>query len=537
MAARKVHPVRTLIVFAVVVAALFGSMAALKVWTPRLGLDLRGGTTITLTAENVTGGGLIDPNSLEQARSIIEQRVNGLGVGEAEITTSGDRQIVVAVPNVGQDELVELVGTTAQLRFRPVYTMESVTPAVDPNAEPTAEPEDGNNRPAPGLPTAPPEPLAPRPSTEGAEGATAPDQALAWQPSEQDLSDFAQWTCGQEFPDVADQPLFSCDEAGTTKFLLGPTIISGEQVTDAQSGIPQGQFEWVVSLEFNSEGSAQFEEATRQLAAKSSPQNQFAIVLDGNTISAPSVDQAIPGGQAQISGSFTQASAESLAQVLRYGALPLSFTVDSVDTVSPTLGAEQLNAGLIAGAVGLLIVLAYCVLYYRALALVVFSTLSLAAVLTYQAMVLLGPVTGFALNLPAVAGAVVAIGLTADSFVIFYAKIRDEVQAGRTLRSAVETGWDKSKRTILIANAVSLLSAVVLFILAIGAIRGFAFTLALTTVIDLAVAFWFTKPLMTLLARTQYFGSGKHRFSGLSADHMGVRGLPGRRPATAGEEA
>ncbi|MGY4720524.1 protein translocase subunit SecD [Naumannella cuiyingiana] len=551
MAARKIHPVRTLIIFGVVIAALAGAMAAFGTWVPRLGLDLRGGTTVTLTATNTTGTGAVDPTSLEQARQIIEQRVNGLGVGEAEITTSGDRQIVVAVPNVDQEELVRLVGTTAQLRFRPVYQMESVTPPPNaggqPGAEATAPPEEpppaeGNRRPGPGLPTAPPEPLAPRPSVEGQPGATAPDQALNWQPSEQDLADFAQWTCGQPFPDVADQPLFSCDTAGTAKFLLGPMLISGQDVTGAQAGIPQGRFEWVVTLQFNGQGSAAFERATGTLATKQQPQNQFAIVLDGDTVSAPSVNQPIAGGQAEISGSFNQDSANELANVLKYGALPLSFTVDSAETVSPTLGADQLRAGLIAGAVGLLLVLGYCFLYYRALGIVVVATLVIAGALTYEAMVLLGSITGFALNLPAIAGAVAAIGLTADSFVIYYAKIRDEVREGRTLRSAVETAWVKARRTIMIANAVSLLSAIVLFILAIGGIRGFAFTLALTTLIDLAVAFWFTKPLMSLLVRTRFFGSGKYRLSGLSADHMGVRRLPGGRtrgaePALAGKGA
>ena len=247
------------------------------------------------------------------------------------------------------------------------------------------------------------------------------------------------------------------------------------------------------------------------------------------------MENPIPGGRAEITGNFTQKSANELANTLKYGALPLAFEVSEVSNVSATLGGEQLRAGIIAGIIGLVLVVGFCFLYYRGLGIVVVTSLGIAAVITYACMVLLGSSVGFALNLPGIAGAIVAIGITADSFVIFFERIRDEVREGRSLRTAVETGWRRARQTILIADAVSLLSAIVLFVLAIGSVKGFAFTLGLTTLIDVLVVFMFTKPLMTLLARTKFFGGG-HRLSGLDPAHLGVQALPGsrtRRPSVA----
>jgi preprotein translocase subunit SecD len=549
------HPGRTLIALAVIIAGLTGLMALSNNWTPKLGLDLRGGTTITLTAQNTSGTGSVDPNSLELAKDIIQSRVDSLGVGESEVTIAGDRQIIVSVPNVQQDELVRMVGQTAVLRFRAVYAAEPVTPpspqptasptagatagpggsasdapsspAASPNAEPTTSPT-GNNRPLAGLPTAPPAPTSPRPSVEGQ--GTPPDKAIDWQPSPQDQEEFAAFTCADsdKVPDIADQPYFSCDETKTAKYLLGPTLIEGIQLDTAVAGVPQNDVRWVVNLSFNSDGSVAFENATRTLASRSDPQNRFAIVLDGVTISAPSVNSAIPGGRAEISGDFNQQSATQLSNVLKYGALPLTFDVSEVSNVSATLGGEQLRAGIIAGIVGLVLVVGYSFLYYRGLGIVVVASLAIAGVITYQAMVLLGGSVGFALNLAGIAGAIVAIGITADSFVIYFERIRDEVREGRSLRTAVETGWRRARQTVLIADGVSMLSAVVLFILAIGSVKGFAFTLGLTTLIDVLVVFTFTKPLLSLLARTKFFGGG-HRLSGLDPAHLGVRALPGTR--------
>ena len=555
------HPGRTLIVLAALMAGLFALIAVGDTWAPKLGLDLRGGTTITLTAQNTSGTGAIDPNSLQLARTIIQSRVDSLGVGESEVTTAGDRQLIVTVPNVQRDQLVELVGQTALLRFRAVYAAEQVTPppapeptpapteSGAPSSEPTASAPDpsasasvvpepsptGNNKPFPALPTAPPRPVGEACLPADGQG-TPPDQAIDWVPSEPCQAAFAEFTCGTPVDDVADQPLFACDETGTEKYLLSPTLIEGDQLTTASAGVPANDVAWVVDLEFNAEGAALFEEATRALAAKGEPQNRFAIVLDGVSISAPSVSAAIPGGRAQIEGNFNQQSATELANVLKYGALPLAFDVSEVNNVSATLGGEQLRAGIIAGIIGLGLVVLFCFAYYRGLGIVVVASLAVAGLFTYACIVLLGSSVGFALNLPGIAGVIVAIGITADSFVIYFERIRDEVREGRSLRTAVETGWRRARQTILIADAVSMLSALILFVLAIGSVKGFAFTLGLTTLIDVLVVFMFTKPMVTLLARTRFFGGG-HRLSGLDPAHLGVKALPGvrsRRPVAEG---
>lgn len=535
------HPLRTVVILGLVIAGMFTIMAATGAWAPKLGLDLRGGTTITLTAKNSTGGGRIDPKSLELARTILQQRVDSIGVGETEVTTSGESQIIVTAPNVQKDDLLNMVGRTAQLYFRMVYAADasatgSISPdEATPSASPTPEPtESTNRRPLPALPT----PVAsPRPSVEPAGGQTKSlTDLLAWTPSDRDNADFAAYKCGDPFPDVTTEPLIACDETGTYKYLLGPALIKGSDVSRAMAGVPQNSVSWEVELQFNSTAADQFFKVTQYLNGQSTPKNQFGIVLDGTVISSPEVTQgAIAGGRASISGNFTQKTASDLANVLSYGALPLSFDVSSVENVSAKLGVDQLRAGIIAGLIGLGLVLLYSILYYRGLAIVVTMSLVVAGLLTWASMVLLGQAMGFALNLPGVAGAIVAIGVTADSFIIYFERIRDEVREGRSLRTAIETGWIRSRKTILAADSVSLLSALVLFILAIGAVKGFAFTLGLTTLIDLVIVFFFTKPLMTLLGKTKFFGEGR-RFSGFEAEHMGASNAPlhnSRRKAVA----
>jgi preprotein translocase subunit SecD len=517
------------------------------VHTPKLGLDLSGGTTITLTAQNTSGSGQIDPESLAQARSIIEQRVNSLGVGESTVTVSGDNQIVVAVPNVQSNELVDMVGTTAQLQFRRVYQTEAVqTTTEDPTiatAFPAVPEEIASDRPT--------EPTHELPTDEAARE-TMFQEFMAWEPTDDDTSDFSDYQCGDPFPEVWDQPLMTCmaddslnDEMRAAnyqqKYLLGPTIIEGERVSEAAYGIPSGQLGYVVTLTFDTLGTKLFGEATTELVSQTEPLNQFAIVLDGYVMSAPRTNAAITDGRAEISGGdMTQTSARQLATVLNYGALPLSFELGNVSNVSASLGSDQLTAGLIAGGIGLLLVVAYCFLYYRGLGLVVVASLAVAAVLTYVVLVLLGESLGLALSLPGLAGVIVAIGITADSFVIFFERVRDEAREGRSIRTAVETGWTKAKRTIIVADAVSLLSAVVLYILSIGAVQGFAFTLGLSTLIDMAMIFFFTKPMISLLVKTEFFGQGK-KWSGLESEHLGAsttrRPRPRRRLATAGKEA
>jgi len=523
---------RTLIGFGVVVAMLFGLMALTGTWVPRLGLDLRGGTTITLTAR--TSDGTSPPReNLEMARTIIQQRVDSLGVGEASVTVQGNDQIEVAAPNVSSDELVALVGTTARLNFRPVIAVQDVTPPVttptpstgdatpstgEATPTPTSTPQRG---PVPALPTEPPPPRTPRPTVPAAEPPSL-EERLNYEPTEQDVEDFLAFQCADEFPDVSDQPLIACNEEQTAKYLLGPVVLSGERVTDASAGIPQGQLSWAVSLSFDSQGTQEFSDATAALAAKQSPQNQFAIVLDRQVVSAPSVSERIAGGQASISGgSINETTARSLAATLRYGALPVDLEISSVDTVSPTLGGNQMTAGIVAGIIGLGLVVAYSVIYYRGLSVVVVGSLMAAALVTYGVIVLLGSAVGFALNLPGIAGVIVAIGVTADSFVIYFERIRDEIREGHSLRHAIQSGWRKARGTIMMADGVQLLAAVVLYFLAIGSVKGFAFTVGVTTAIDLLLVIFFTHPLMTLLGQTKFYGEGR-KGSGLDPEHLGV---------------
>ncbi len=299
--------------------------------------------------------------------------------------------------------------------------------------------------------------------------------------------------------------------------------VEGTGVKDADAVFDtQGGKGWIVQLKFNSSGAKKFADVTGQLATKPAPQNQFAIVLDGEVVSDPSVSTSIGGGQAEISGGFTQQSATDLANVLSFGALPLSFDVVTETTVTAALGGEQLRAGLIAGAIGLGLVIIYLVAYYRGLALVALASLAVSAILTYTIMVLLGPAISFALNLPAVCGAIVAIGITADSFIVYFERIRDEIREGRSLRPSVERGWPRARRTILVSDFVSFLAAAVLFAVTVGKVQGFAFTLGLTTLLDVVVVFFFTKPLMTLLARRKFFADG-HPWSGLDPTRLGVK--------------
>ncbi|MGW2848591.1 SecD/SecF family protein translocase subunit, partial [Streptomyces sp. NPDC001274] len=272
---------------------------------------------------------------------------------------------------------------------------------------------------------------------------------------------------------------------------------------------------------FTKSGAKQFQKITGRLAAQQQPQNQFAIALDGEVVSAPSVRTAL-SANAEISGSFTQQSAEDLANVLSYGALPLSFKEQSVTTVTAALGGEQLRAGLIAGAIGLALVVIYLVAYYRGLAFIALLSLLVSGILTYTLMSLLGPAIGFALNLPAVCGAIVAIGITADSFIVYFERIRDEIREGRTLRPAVERAWPRARRTILVSDFVSFLAAAVLFVVTVGKVQGFAFTLGLTTLLDVVVVFFFTKPVMTIMARKKFFASG-HPWSGLDPKRLGAK--------------
>ncbi|PIE21208.1 MAG: protein translocase subunit SecD [Arachnia propionica] len=503
--ARRSRPGVVISVLLAIMAAMYAVMGLTQVWTPKLGLDLQGGMTITLTATNST----VTPESLELARDIMQQRVDGLGVGEAAVATSGDRTIIVSAPNIQRDDLVQLVGATAQLTFRQVLNLAPIGQTTQPEEK------------LPGLPEAPQE-------ADSDGKLLSVKEALAYEPTPADITAFNEFKCGDAVVDRLDQAMVACDEAN--KYLLGPVAITGDRVTKAASGVPDQQAAFVVTLTFDDEGTDRLLELSTDIVNKPNPRNMFAIVLDGQIREAASVREPIPGGSAMISGNFTPESAAALANVLRFGSLPLTFEPSQVESISPTLGGEQLRIGLIAGLVGLIIVVIYAFLYYRGLGVAVVGSLLVAAGTTYAAMVLLGQAVGFAVNLPAIAGAIVAIGLTADSFVIYFERIRDEIREGRSLHSALQTGWVKARSTIVVADVVSMLSATVLFILAEGGVKGFAFTLGLTTLIDLAVVFMFTHPLVLLLSRTKFYGEA-HALSGLDASHMGVsrESLLGRR--------
>jgi preprotein translocase subunit SecD len=340
------------------------------------------------------------------------------------------------------------------------------------------------------------------------------------------------------------KPLVTCSTDGTASYILGPVEVSGSDIGDASASLEtnsQGAtgVDWQVNLNFKNDGPAKFAKVTSRLVNLEAPRNQFAIVLDGLVISAPRTNQAITGGQAQITGNFTQADAQSLANQLKFGALPISFNVQTEDKISATLGSEQLQRGVLAGVIGLILVVLYSLAQYRALGFLTVASLGLAAFITYGLVVLLGWRQGYRLSMAGVTGLIVSIGITADSFIVYFERVRDEVRDGRGLQAAVEAAWVRARRTILISDAVSFLAAVVLYVLAIGSVRGFAFTLGLTTLVDVLVVFMFTHPMVVLLSRTQFFGGG-HRLSGFDAEHLGrsvaytgrggVRTQPRRQP-------
>jgi preprotein translocase subunit SecD len=323
-----------------------------------------------------------------------------------------------------------------------------------------------------------------------------------------------------ESPDVA---VVSCDRGGTGKYILAPAQVLGNMISEASAAIDQtGASGWFVSLDFNGEGATKFGALTQSVTGLAAPQNQVAIVLDGLVVSAPRINEAITGGSAQITGSFSQQEASNLANVLKYGALPLAFDQGEVLQVSPTLGSDQLRAGLLAGLLGFALVFLYSFIYYKLLGIVTVLSLLVAAAITYLSFLLLGEWLGFTLTLAGIAGAIVAVGITADSFIVYFERLRDEVREGRSIRSAAETGWVKARHTILVADMVSLIAAALLYFFAVGGVRGFAFTLGLTTLIDLLVIFTFTKPLVSLVSRMNFFASG-HKWSGFSQKSLGMK--------------
>ncbi len=495
---------RTLVTLGVLVIALFGALFSGARWSdgslvPELALDLQGGTQLILKpiAEDEAK---VTAETISQAIDIIRQRIDASGVAEAEITSQGDNQIVVGIPGTPSQATLDLVRQSAQMYFR----------AVIKDGAPTVS----------------------DPETAAADlGTPADGSDLAWL-TQDVLDDFAAFDCtdpanltgGTTASGDITEPIIACDQLGTTKYVLGPAEVSGDEISNASSGLETTSTgavgtTWIVSLDFNSQGTADFREVTTRLVDLESPRNQFAIVLDGLVISAPRINEIIPSGQAQISGTFTRESAATLAQQLNFGALPLTFEVQSEQSISATLGSEQLQRGILAGLIGLALVGLYSLVQYRGLAIVTIASLVVAGGITYGLIALLSWTQGYRLSLPGVAGLIVAIGITADSFIVYFERVRDELRDGRSLPAAVAHAWVRARRTILASDAVNFLAAMVLYFLAVGGVRGFAFTLGLTTLVDLVVVFLFTHPALTLLARTRFFAEG-HSFSGLDPSQL-----------------
>ncbi len=297
---------------------------------------------------------------------------------------------------------------------------------------------------------------------------------------------------------------------GDEVYLLDKSIISGEQIANASSGLNQQAGEYVVDVEFKSEAAKVWADFTAANIG-----TQTAFVLDSQVVSAPVIQEAIPGGRTQITGQFTQDTARELANVLKYGSLPLSFESSEAETVSATLGLSSLRAGLIAGAVGLVAVLLYSLLYYRALGVLIALSLIASGAMVFAILVLLGRYINYTLDLAGIAGLIIGIGMTADSFVVFFERIKDEIREGRSFRSAVPRGWARARKTILSGNAVTFLAAAVLYFLAVGQVKGFAFTLGLTTILDVVVVFLVTWPLVYMASKSA--AMAKPSLNGLGA--------------------
>lgn len=531
--AKHYRPGRSLLIFSI-------GLIGLLVWaflpgerhTPKLGLDLRGGTQVILSP-SVAVGETLTQDQLNQTVSIIRQRVDGFGVAESEVTIQGTgngAKIIVTIPGETSRTVVDQLKTTAQLNFRPVLAIdfgtsslnESPTPETTESATPEAAPSES----ATDLASPTPE------STPESSVSVAPELLIPPIQSPDGSGDFADRFAALDCNDSevlngsTDDPsqyLISCETDGSVKYALAPADLVGTDIESATAGLPQqGGGGWQVDLQMTSEGAKKFADSTTKLSALDSPNDQFAIVLDGVVISAPSVNEPIIGGSAVISGSFTADEARSLAQVLKYGALPVGLEVDEVQQISPTLGNDQLQAGLIAGGFGLLLVIIYLLLYYRALGIIAVISLIAAALMTFFLFVILGRQIGFTLTLSGVAGAIVAIGITADSFIIYFERIRDEIRDGKRLRVAIDHGWTRARRTILAADFVSLLSAAILYYLSVGTVRGFAFTLGLITFVDIAVAFMFTRSLVTKIGNSKWMNSGSP-WTGVSPARLGVK--------------
>nr|WP_313774776.1 protein translocase subunit SecD [Mycobacterium sp.] len=537
-----VHPARYLSLFLALLVGVYllVFLTGDKKPEPKLGIDLQGGTRVTLTARTPDGS---QPSreSLIQAQEIISSRVDGLGVSGSEVIIDGDN-LVITVPGDDGSEARSL-GQTARLYIRPViHAMPAQAPAPGdpavpppPGGDPGAPPLLAPGAPAPPpaqprpYPLEPPPPPAPPPTPGQPPVPGAPDeqadlaQRIADEKQLRQSTDqsiqllalqFQATRCNDEDVlagnDDPNLPLITCSVDHQTVYLLDKSIMSGEEIKTAGSGLDQQRGDYVVDVEFKGGGSKIWADFTAANVG-----TQTAFTLDSQVVSAPEIQEAIPGGRTQITGQFTDSSARELANVLKYGSLPLSFESSEAETVSATLGLTSLKAGLIAGAVGMALVLLYSLLYYRVLGLLIALSLILAGAMVYALLVLLGRYIGYTLDLAGIAGLIIGIGTTADSFVVFFERIKDEIREGRSYRSAVPRGWARARKTILSGNAVTFLAAAVLYFLAVGQVKGFAFTLGLTTILDILVVFLVTWPLVYLSSKSATLA--KPAFNGLGA--------------------
>ena len=582
MASHKRRPVRALVTLTV---AILAACAALAIGHfvkgvspyPDLALDLKGGTQLILTPTPTSEGQReITEEDITQAISIIRNRIDASGVSESEISSMGSSNIMVSIPGTPSQEQLDLIRSSSQMNFRPVLRIgpaqdtlrNQQQPQVDnPQSGEQSGPQSGEQS---GAQSGEQSGAAAADTAQSGVHSTVLDEAtargaadadgdgvlsdtpaktpenasdLAWE-TEQVMYDFLTLDCSasadvKRVEGPADKPYAACDDSGQIKYILGPVAVPGSDLTSATAAIArnnngQSTGQWIVSLQFNHDGAEKFKDTSTILYGyhDSDPQgssfrgspdrNSFAVVLDGTVITAPSMQAIITNGEAQISGNFTAQSATALANQLQFGSLPLNFEVESEQQISATIGTDHLTIGLWAALIGFLLVIFYLIWQYRGLAIISAGSLVIASVITYLVITLLSWAMGYRLSLAGVAGLIMAIGVTTDSFIVYFERVRDEVRDGRPLRAAVEEGWDRAKRTILVSDAVNLVAAVVLYLLAVGGVQGFAFTLGITTVIDIAVIFLFTHPMMELLIRTRFFGEG-HKLSGLDPEHLGAK--------------
>lgn len=491
-------------------------------FTPKLALDLQGGTQVIL-APLLLDGQAVTTEQLDQAVAIIRQRVDASGVSESQVITQGDTNIIVSIPGVPDENTLALIKASAKLEFRAVLVTSQGSPLTEVDGT------DATGDATTAEPTPAETPTAQQPTPIDASD-------LNWITPEIQ-KEFDELDCLTAFrePGQIDDPtipLVTCDVSGTAKFILGPVEVDGANISDASNGTVQSSTgastnTWAVNLEFDPEGSESFATVTKRLFPLEQPRNQFAITLDGFVITAPTTQAVISNGSAQITGSFDRDSSKVLANQLKYGSLPIGFEVQSQENISATLGQDQLTSGLLAGLIGLVLVVIYSAFQYRGLAIVTIGSLVVAAVLVYLLIAFLSWRQGYRLSMAGVAGLIVAIGITVDSFIVYFERVRDEIREGRNLEVAVENAWKRSIRTILASDAVSFTAAATLFLLTVGNVRGFAFTLGLTTIVDLIVVVLFTHPLLRLLARTKFFSSG-HPWSGFDSKALKASGYMGR---------